>query len=149
MMQTEDIRIGPNGLGGFLTVPEKARGLIIFAHGSGSSRHSPRNAYAARSFEQLGFATLLFDLLTEDEARDRRNVFDIALLAKRVLLAVDWTRQQTSCRTCLSVFSARVRAEAQPWQLRPPHHISGPLCPVVAGLTWPVLPFRTCTCQAF
>jgi predicted alpha/beta-hydrolase family hydrolase len=55
MMQTEDIRIGPKGLGGLLTVPDKARGLIIFAHGSGSSRHSPRNAYAARSFEQLGF----------------------------------------------------------------------------------------------
>jgi predicted phosphoribosyltransferase/dienelactone hydrolase len=107
MMQTEDIRIGPKGLGGFLTVPEKARGLIIFAHGSGSSRHSPRNAHAARSFEQLGFATLLFDLLTEDEARDRRNVFDIALLAKRVVLAVDWTRQQTSLQNLpVGVFGA-------------------------------------------
>jgi len=92
-MQTKDIRIGPEGLGGFLTVPDKARGLIIFAHGSGSSRHSPRNAYAARSFEQLGFATLLFDLLTEEEAGDRRNVFDIPLLARRVVLAVDWAHQ--------------------------------------------------------
>ena len=95
MMQTENIRIGPKGLGGFLTVPDEARGLIIFAHGSGSSRHSSRNAYAARSFEQLGFATLLFDLLTEEEAGDRRNVFNIALLANRVVLAVDWARQQT------------------------------------------------------
>ncbi|WP_272990095.1 dienelactone hydrolase family protein, partial [Hyphomonas adhaerens] len=107
MMQTEDIRIGPEGLGGFLTVPDKARGLIIFAHGSGSSRHSPRNAYAARSFEQLGFATLLFDLLTEGEAGDRRNVFDIALLAKRVVLAVDWARQQTRLQNLpIGVFGA-------------------------------------------
>lgn len=94
MSLTEDIRIGREGLGGYLTVPEKARGLVIFAHGSGSSRHSPRNTYAARSLEQLGFATLLFDLLTEHEAGDRRNVFDIPLLAKRVVLAVDWVRSQ-------------------------------------------------------
>mgnify|MGYP003627245718 FL=1 len=94
MSETEEIRIGDLGLAGLLTVPDKARGLIVFAHGSGSSRHSPRNAHAARSFEQLGFATLLFDLLTDDEARDRRNVFDIPLLAGRVGLAIDWTRTQ-------------------------------------------------------
>ena len=95
MIPTEDVRIGREQLGGLLTVPDEARGLIIFAHGSGSSRHSPRNAHAARSFEQLGFATLLFDLLTEHEAGDRRNVFDIPLLAKRVVLAVDWALSQT------------------------------------------------------
>ena len=94
MPETEEIRIGDLGLAGLLTVPDEARGLIVFAHGSGSSRHSPRNAHAARSFEQLGFATLLFDLLTDDEARDRRNVFDIPLLAGRVGLAIDWTRTQ-------------------------------------------------------
>lgn len=95
MTQTEDVRIGREGLGGFLTVPARARGLIIFAHGSGSSRHSPRNAHAARTFEQLGFATLLFDLLSEHEAGDRRNVFDIPLLAKRVGLAIEWAGNQT------------------------------------------------------
>ena len=94
MPETEEIRIGDLGLAGLLTVPDEARGLIVFAHGSGSSRHSPRNAHAARSFERLGFATLLFDLLTDDEARDRRNVFDIPLLAGRVGLAIDWTRTQ-------------------------------------------------------
>jgi putative phosphoribosyl transferase len=94
MFETEEIRIGDLGLAGLLTVPDDAHGLIIFAHGSGSSRHSPRNAHAARSFEQLGFATLLFDLLTDEEARDRRNVFDIPLLAGRVGLAVDWARTQ-------------------------------------------------------
>ena len=94
MPETEEIRIGDLGLSGLLTVPDEARGLIVFAHGSGSSRHSPRNAHAARSFERLGFATLLFDLLTDDEARDRRNVFDIPLLAGRVGLAIDWTRTQ-------------------------------------------------------
>ena len=94
MTVTQDIQIGPNHLGGILTVPDKARGLIIFAHGSGSSRHSPRNAHAARSFEQLGFATMLFDLLTEQEAGDRRNVFDIPLLASRVVMAIEWARKQ-------------------------------------------------------
>ena len=94
MPETEDIRIGDLGLAGLLTVPDDARGLIIFAHGSGSSRHSPRNAHAARSFERLGFATLLFDLLTDEEARDRCNVFNIPLLAGRVGMAVDWARTQ-------------------------------------------------------
>jgi putative phosphoribosyl transferase len=93
MSPTEDVRIGQNGLEGILTAPDDARGIILFAHGSGSSRHSPRNAHAARSFEQLGFATLLFDLLTEDEAAERRNVFDISLLAERVYLAVEWVRE--------------------------------------------------------
>jgi putative phosphoribosyl transferase len=75
-------------------VPASARGLIIFAHGSGSSRLSPRNAYAAGRLNARGFATLLFDLLTQAEADERRNVFDIALLAERVGEAIDWARAQ-------------------------------------------------------
>ena len=107
MSETEEIRIGDLGLAGLLTVPDDARGLIIFAHGSGSSRHSPRNAHAARSFEQLGFATLLFDLLTDDEARDRRNVFNIPLLAGRVGLAIDWAQTQPSINALpLGLFGA-------------------------------------------
>jgi putative phosphoribosyl transferase len=66
--------------------------LVIFAHGSGSSRFSPRNLDAAGYLERRGFATLLFDLLTEAEARDRRNVFDIPLLGARVVEAIDWAR---------------------------------------------------------
>ena len=94
MAETHNVRIGRQELDGFLTIPERARGLVIFVHGSGSGRHSPRNTYAARALEQMGFATLLFDLLTEQEAGDRRNVFDIPLLARRVGMAVDWVREQ-------------------------------------------------------
>lgn len=69
-------------------------GLVIFAHGSGSSRMSPRNRAVAAALAQAGLATLLFDLLTEPEAADRANVFDIPLLAARVTAAVDWARAE-------------------------------------------------------
>ncbi|HVY87092.1 MAG TPA: dienelactone hydrolase family protein [Caulobacterales bacterium] len=87
-----DIAIGAHALPGILEAPVGAHGLVIFAHGSGSSRLSPRNAYAARVLQRRGFATLLFDLLTTGEAADRRNVFDIALLASRVEEAIRWAR---------------------------------------------------------
>jgi putative phosphoribosyl transferase len=77
-----------------LRVPSEAPALVIFVHGSGSSRLSPRNVAVARRLEQRGFATLLFDLLTPVEARDRRNVFDIELLTRRLLDATDWARSQ-------------------------------------------------------
>ena len=92
MSRQIEMFIGQSRLAGFLAVPEAARGLVIFAHGSGSSRFSPRNRYAADYLEQRGFATLLFDLLTEAEANDRRNVFDIPLLGARVVEAIDWAR---------------------------------------------------------
>lgn len=81
-------------LPGNLAIPEDAAGLVIFAHGSGSSRMSPRNRAVAASLARAGLATLLFDLLTEPEARDRANVFDIPLLAARVANAVDWARAE-------------------------------------------------------
>jgi len=77
-------------LEGTLRVPAGAAGLVIFAHGSGSSRHSPRNRAVAAHLNQAGFATLLFDLLTEAEARDRANVFDIELLSGRLLAGCRW-----------------------------------------------------------
>jgi len=86
------VSIGPKQLEGFLTVPEHATGLIIFAHGSGSSRLSPRNAFVAEALQLRGMATLLFDLLTDEEALDRRNVFDVPLLASRLGEAVAWAR---------------------------------------------------------
>lgn len=92
MSRRNEVSIGHSSLAGFLAVPEAAKGLVIFAHGSGSSRFSPRNRYAADYLERRGFATLLFDLLTESEADDRRNVFDIALLGARVVEAIDWAR---------------------------------------------------------
>lgn len=84
------IRCQEVALEGTLMVPEQATGLVIFAHGSGSSRHSPRNQFVARSLNDRGFATLLMDLLTEEESADRRNVFDIGLLGRRVVEVTQW-----------------------------------------------------------
>lgn len=84
------INVPPLALVGDLCVPADPRGVILFAHGSGSSRLSPRNIDVADRLNAEGFATLLVDLLTVDEASDRRNVFDIPLLAERLLEAVIW-----------------------------------------------------------
>ncbi len=81
-------------LPGTLTVPAGPCGVVVFAHGSGSSRLSRRNVAVARSLVKRGCATLLFDLLTPGEADDRRNVFDIDLLGRRVLGATAWLRQR-------------------------------------------------------
>jgi putative phosphoribosyl transferase len=78
---------------GDLVVPPHAKGIILFAHGSGSSRKSPRNKLVAEALQKEGFATLLFDLLTEEEAKDRKNVFDIDLLADRLSLAKGWVKE--------------------------------------------------------
>ncbi|HTN14305.1 MAG TPA: alpha/beta hydrolase [Sphingomonadaceae bacterium] len=85
-----EVAVGDPGLAAILGVPAKARGIVIFAHGSGSGRLSPRNNYVAARLRDGGFATLLLDLLSPAEEQDRRNVFDIALLASRLKLAVDW-----------------------------------------------------------
>ena len=89
-----DVDVGGFALPGHLTVPEGAVGTVVFAHGSGSSRHSPRNQFVADQLNAAGLGTLTFDLLTDAEARDRRNVFDIGLLASRLVLATDWVRGQ-------------------------------------------------------
>jgi dienelactone hydrolase len=81
--------IGSKGLEGDLCLADHDRALVIFAHGSGSSRHSPRNRLVAQALQARGLGTLLFDLLTPLEADDRANVFDIALLAQRLLDAID------------------------------------------------------------
>jgi len=94
--------IPPIGLHGDLVIPANAAAVIAFAHGSGSSRHSPRNQYVARVFEQGGLATLLFDLLTSDEERiDARTAhlrFDIALLARRLGAATAWLKKDDDTR---------------------------------------------------
>ncbi|MHC5022357.1 MAG: dienelactone hydrolase family protein [Planctomycetota bacterium] len=81
-------------LPGLLTVPDEACGLVLFVHGSGSSRLSPRNRAVAATLVARGCATLLFDLLTDEEATDRRNVFDIPLLARRVAAAAADVRRR-------------------------------------------------------
>jgi pimeloyl-ACP methyl ester carboxylesterase len=113
MADARQVSIGPQALEGFLTIPERARGLVIFAHGSGSGRLSPRNAYAARTLEERGFATLLFDLLTATESTDRRNVFDIELLGSRVVEAIEWARKDASVsRLPIGLFGASTGAAA-------------------------------------
>ncbi len=84
------IPVDNNRLAGRLSVPSARRGLVVFAHGSGSSRHSPRNQAVADALDEAGFGTLLFDLLTDQEARTRANVFDTDLLAARLGYALDW-----------------------------------------------------------
>jgi putative phosphoribosyl transferase len=81
-------------LDGILTVTKDARGLVIFAHGSGSSRWSPRNRFVARVLQEAGIATLLFDLLTADEDEVYENRFDIALLTGRLKAATLWIKEQ-------------------------------------------------------
>jgi dienelactone hydrolase len=88
-------------LGGELIIPGDAKGLVIFAHGSGSSRHSPRNQSVAQTLRGVGLGTLLFDLLTADEeqaeAYSRHLRFNIALLAERLVMATQWVRGQAAC----------------------------------------------------
>jgi putative phosphoribosyl transferase len=102
---------------GDLSVPDNARAAIIFAHGSGSSRHSPRNKYVAETLNQGGFATLLVDLLTaEEEAIDVRSGeyrFNIELLAQRLIAATDWSRQSPQLSSLsLGFFGASTGAAA-------------------------------------
>ena len=77
-------------LEGCLSLPTAARGVVVFAHGSGSSRHGPRNRYVAEVLNRAGLATLVFDLLTPAEERNRANVFDIELLARRLVDVTGW-----------------------------------------------------------
>ncbi|MCC9608333.1 dienelactone hydrolase family protein [Blastopirellula sp. JC732] len=92
--QVAEVLVGSDYLPGILTVPNAAKGVVLFAHGSGSSRFSTRNQMVAEELQDFGFATLLFDLLGEDEARDRRLVFDIPLLALRLREAEAWAKEQ-------------------------------------------------------
>jgi putative phosphoribosyl transferase len=112
-MPEAPVLIGSHQLPGTLAVPAGARGLVLFAHGSGSSRHSLRNLHVAAVLQAHGLATLLFDLLNAQEGQDRRNVFDIPLLARRLAEAVDWAgRQQALARLPLGLFGASTGAAA-------------------------------------
>jgi len=91
--QEVTIRSGRVSLKGYVGIPVSPLGMVVFAHGSGSGRFSPRNNFVARFLQQGKVATLLIDLLTPDEAEDRRKVFDIDLLADRVLVAKAWLEQ--------------------------------------------------------
>src|SRR6266581_1315477 len=102
MMSELRIPAGHAMLDGNLTIPDQSKGLVLFAHGSGSSRHSPRNQFVARTLNDGGLATLLFDLLTlEEEAIDtytREHRFNIGLLAERLVHATKWAKRQEQTR---------------------------------------------------
>ena len=109
----QDIEILPLGLKGLLAVPDGAGGIVLFAHGSGSSRLSPRNTQVARAFNEAGLATLLFDLLLPSEAIDRHKVFDIPLLAGRLVEALDWIEEEDSTADlAVGLFGASTGAAA-------------------------------------
>ena len=94
--ENHDVQILSTGvrLEGNLSIPDGAKGIVLFVHGSGSSRHSPRNQYVAQTLQEGGLATLLFDLLTPEEEkidqRTRHLRFDIGLLARRTAGALEW-----------------------------------------------------------
>ena len=111
------VKIAPLGLSGDLVVPEHAKGIVLFAHGSGSGRHSPRNRYVADVLQRGGLGTLLLDLLTEvEEQVDLESGhlrFDIDLLAKRLLDATDWLQRQPAGRNMsIGYFGASTGAGA-------------------------------------
>lgn len=111
-----EVRAGETALQGDLVTPDDARGLVIFAHGSGSSRHSPRNQQVAGVLHDAGFATLLFDLLTTaEEAADAQTGhlrFDIGLLAGRLAAVVGWMRGQHATHGGIGLFGASTGAAA-------------------------------------
>ncbi|MGP3968723.1 alpha/beta family hydrolase [Streptomyces sp. 6N223] len=106
-------------LSGELTVPAEATGLVIFAHGSGSSRHSPRNRFVADALNAANLGTLLFDLLTADEERDRGNVFNVQLLARRLGEATRWAAGRVTDLP-LGFFGASTGAAAALWAAAEP-----------------------------
>lgn len=111
-----EVDAGALRLGGHLIVPQGATGLVVFAHGSGSSRHSPRNRHVATVLNRAGLGTLLFDLLTIEEGGERSNVFDVGLLARRLLDATYWLRSDGRAEGLpIGYFGASTGAAAALW----------------------------------
>lgn len=111
--ERREVLIPPVDLAGDLCVPPNPRGIVLFAHGSGSSRLSPRNRAVAETLNGAGFATLLLDLLTAAEAKDRRNVFNIPLLAERLIEATLWIGSEPDISDlALGLFGASTGAGA-------------------------------------
>jgi putative phosphoribosyl transferase len=116
-----EVVVGSARLPGTLTVPEATSGLVVFAHGSGSSRNSPRNRWVAALLNEAGFATLLFDLLTPSEQQDRSNVFDIDLLGRRLADATRWLSKQPAVQgLAIGYFGASTGAAAALWAAAEP-----------------------------
>ncbi|HEX2322888.1 MAG TPA: phosphoribosyltransferase family protein [Streptosporangiaceae bacterium] len=121
----EEVRLRVSGesvvLDGHLTIPANPTGTVIFVHGSGSSRHSPRNRFVASQLNEAGLGTLLFDLLTKEEEVERANVFDIQALAARLADVTKWVRDQPGgLHSALGYFGASTGAAAALWAAAEP-----------------------------
>ncbi len=115
------VPVGSVGVGGRLTSPPGARAIVVFAHGSGSSRHSPRNRFVASVLNRAGLGTLLFDLLTPVEELDRANVFDIPMLGRRLVEVTAWLREQPEgFGASVGYFGASTGAGAALWAAAEP-----------------------------
>ena len=131
-------------LPGEVAAPGSPIGVVVFAHGSGSGRRSPRNLTVAEALHRRGLATVLFDLLTLEEAGDRAKVFDTELLGTRLSRPFDGRLSRTSCEACRSACSGRAPGRPPPFGRRPPSSIpsSGSRpgwrrwSPAGAGPTW-------------
>lgn len=107
------IPVGQVYIEGMLELPNHAHGIVLFAHGSGSSRHSPRNNYVAQVLRDSGLGTLLMDLLTPEEDMDYQTRFDIPLLTRRLLVASQWIKaEKLTCNLPLGYFGASTGAAA-------------------------------------
>ena len=116
MEYTVEIKINSVKLFGDLFIPKACQGIVIFAHGSGSSRKSPRNIFVAKVLQKVGLGTVLFDLLTEKEDEIYANRFDIPLLAKRLELASKWLKDLPEAKDCkIGYFGASTGAAAALW----------------------------------
>ena len=150
LVRDEEVGIssGEVTLTGRLTVPARAIGTVVFAHGSGSSRHSPRNRYVAGVLNRAGLATLLIDLLTVEEESDRSCVFDVHMLADRLGDALRWARDQPGLVGAFGFFGASTGAAAALWAAAQPDSgvtavvsrggrpdLAGPLLPAVRAPT--------------
>lgn len=111
MNEVVTVKIGKVALKGVLEIPEGSKGLVLFAHGSGSSRLSPRNTYAAQVLNSAAIATFLFDLLTEEEDQTYENRFDIDLLTERLIAVTEWVKKQPQTKNLkLAYFGASTGA---------------------------------------
>src|SRR5947208_13031997 len=153
-MTTEiTIPAGAAPLAGALSLPERGHGWVLFVHRSGSSRHSPRNQFVARTLNNAGLATLLFDLLTSNEERiDSYTAefrFNIELLAERLSHATKWTRAQANTQDLGSVILARAPGPLALSSRRLNFLMSQPSCPAEAGLTSPETHYQRCGLQRY
>jgi len=102
-------------LHGDISIPDNATGIVLFCHGSGSNRHSPRNKYVAKKLHKRGFGTFLFDLLTPEENKSFNTRFDVELLTKRLTLVTDWFVENVSNSYPIGYFGASTGAAAALW----------------------------------